>query len=368
MINTDAAILKVLVAPLNWGLGHATRSIPIIRDLLERGVEVVIATDGAALQLLRQEFPQLQSFELPAWNIKYSQSGNFVWSMLLQSGKVLGAVKQEHKAIEALVESENIGIIISDNRLGCYSKKTKSIILTHQLFIEFPVLKGFLNWYNRKALNRFSEVWIVDVPGKNNLSGSLSSGGEIRFKHRHLGIISRFKNAESTGDKLEILAVISGPEPQRTLFEEELLPKLIAFNRKTVVVLGKPGEIKAPVITGNVTVCQDLSSHELAAHFQNAEVIISRSGYTTVMDLVTLNKKAILIPTPGQTEQEYLAKYYQSKNWFTIQYQGSIDLAAIDGKVNDGMVLPDDNGEYLKRAIEGVTVSRNEYFPKTIRK
>ncbi len=344
-----------MVTPLNWGLGHATRDIPIIKLLLEKGAEVVIAGDGPALQLLITEFPQLPSYELPGWNITYPKSGSFVWHMLKQAGKILWAITAEHKAVEAIVEKEKIDVVISDNRLGAYSKKAKCIVISHQLFLESPIIKRFLNWNNARLIKKFEEVWIADFPGENNLSGSLSHRATIPFSHRYLGVISRFEKIDNDIDsRLEILAIISGPEPQRTLFEQELIPEMKKLNKPAVVLLGKPGLSVEPVQDGNLTIYNHLPGEQLARLFSAAQLVVSRDGYTTVMDLAVLGKKAILVPTPGQTEQEYLANYYQQKGWYVIQYQGKINLElALEQIPNSAIpIVPAKN--FLNEAVESL--------------
>lgn len=316
----------------------------------------MIGADGGALKLLQGEFPELKSVELPAWNISYPKNGSFAWHLFFQAGKVWKAIRREHLAIEELVEKEGIDVVISDNRLGCYSKKAKSIVMSHQLFLESPIIRGFLNWNNRRLLRKFDEVWIIDLPGKKNLSGRLSHREVIPFTHRFLGLISRFTLADKTNgkDDVEVLAVISGPEPQRTLFEEELLPELEKLGKKTVVLLGKPELGSTPVIKGNLTIYPHLKSEQIAPYFTSADLVISRNGYTTVMDLAILQKRAILIPTPGQTEQEYLADYYHEKNWYVIQRQGKIDLQlALENLGQVGYPhLPEKN--YLEDAVKSL--------------
>ncbi|MES2628079.1 MAG: glycosyltransferase [Bacteroidota bacterium] len=316
---------KVLVASLNWGLGHATRDIPVIRELQRQGAEVLIASDGAALELLRKEFPGLKCFELPAWNITYPATGNLSWHLLRQLPKVIRAIRNEHRVLENLVTRENIDLVVSDSRMGCYSSTVKSVVLTHQLFIETPFLRKLVNRNNHRMLRKFSEVWIPDVPGENNLAGRLSWRKQIPFKHRYLGILSRFHTSPQHSET-DVVAVISGPEPQRTAFENELLPKLEQSGLNCAVLLGKPGMGCEPVVSDKLTIYPHLPADEAEQLFRKAGTIISRSGYSTVMDLAVLGKKAILVPTPGQPEQEYLAEYCREKGWFVIEKQGEINL------------------------------------------
>ncbi len=347
--------LTVLIAPLNWGLGHATRCMPIINELLAKGARVVLASDGKALDVLKAEYPNLPHYELPSWDITYPEKGSdFAWHMLMQSGKVFFAIKHEKKAIEAIVSKEKIDVVISDNRLGAKSDKAYSIIMTHQAFLQTPFLKKLLNYFNHRYIRRFNDCWIIDFPGENNLSGTLSHQESIPFKHRFSGLLSRFTPSQhiDSVEEIDLLAIISGPEPQRSLFEEELMPQLEKLNLKSVVLLGKPGEKLAARVKGNLKIFPHLSSQEIEKHLRNAKVVISRTGYTTVMDLALLGKKAILVPTPGQTEQEYLAKHYDEKGWYVLQKQGEINLEAALNKLKNCNPPKFEGSNYLSKAID----------------
>ncbi len=316
--------MKVLITPLNWGLGHATRDIPVIRALLAKGAEVIIASDGAALSLLRSEFPELKTYELTGWNVRYQKRGSFILKMLLQLGKIKKAIRTEHLELERIIQTEKIDVVISDNRYGCYNSSVKSVLMIHQLHIPTPVFKKALNRFNQRMIARFDEVWIVDQPAPDNLAGELSLQNEVEVKQRHIGIISRFEM--NPGLEVDILVMLSGPEPQRTLLEEELIPKLKRLNRNVVMLQAKPDSPQEVKIDENITIYNHLPGSEIEALLSSAKLVISRSGYTTVMDLVKLVKPAILIPTPGQPEQEYLARYFQEKGWFVIQKQGAVDV------------------------------------------
>ncbi len=336
-------------------MGHATRDIPLIRSLQKRGAEVILAGDGSSLQLLTKEFPELRYYELPPWNITYPSSGNFTWHLLKQAGKVWGAIKREQLAVEQIVTREQVDVVISDNRLGAYSKKAKSIVMSHQLFLEAPFLKGLLNWQNTRMLKRFSEIWVVDVPGEKNLAGQLSYRKKLPFNIRYLGIISRFERAETpNSDGVEVLALLSGPEPQRTLLEHELLAELEKLGKKAVVLLGKPEEAEGAIQRGLLTIYNHLRADELKSLFASANFIVSRSGYTTIMDLSVLGKKAILIPTPGQSEQEYLARYCEEQGWFVVQRQGKIDLKAAMSRIHNSVSPYIPTGNQLEDAVNSI--------------
>jgi uncharacterized protein (TIGR00661 family) len=317
---------RILVAPLNWGLGHATRCIPIINALIEFGFEPIIASDGDALELLQKEFPNLFSIELPSYNISYSKRKAFFKLKLLKSTpKILKAIKAEKKITKQIVKTHGIVGIISDNRLGVYSKKIPSVIITHQL----NVLSGNTTWLStllhEEFINHFNECWVPDFEGDNNLSGKLGHGNLIETPIKHIGPLSRFlKKDKKILNKL--LVILSGPEPQRTLLGEKLLDALSKYNGKMVFVNGNIEEEQTIQAVGNMTLYNFMTSEELEKTINESELIICRSGYTSVMDLAKLGKKAFFVPTPGQYEQEYLAKRlselkivpYCNQNEFTL--------------------------------------------------
>ncbi len=316
---------RVLVAPLNWGLGHATRCIPIINKLLQIGFEVVLASDGRSLKLLQKEFPKLQTIEFPAYDVHYS-SKNMVINIAFQIPKILIAIWKEHRFIKKVVEEEKIEIIISDNRYGCLSKETKNIFITHQIniIILFKPLELFVNKVNHFLINRFDECWIPDYTGEDSLAGRLSKCDQIK-NAKYLGPLSRMEE-ETIPKKYDIIAVISGPEPQRTYFEKVIINELIAADKKSLIVQGKVEKKEHFKLNDKIEVVSFLNSVELNKAIQSSGLVICRSGYSSVMDLVKLKKKAILIPTPGQTEQEYLGSRLNNKKLFCVQKQATFSL------------------------------------------
>ena len=177
---------RVLIAPLNWGLGHATRCMPIINELLAQGAEVIIATDGRALHLLQKEYPQLTILELPAYNITY-RSNNMMLNIAPQLFKIIRAIIKEQKAIRKIIRDYKIDLIISDNRFGCVSSDIPSIFITHQVHIKIPnpTVQRIVNFFNHLFINRFNECWIPDFEDTSqSLSGSLSrSKGLKSYKY-----------------------------------------------------------------------------------------------------------------------------------------------------------------------------------------
>lgn len=306
--------LRVLVCPLNWGLGHAARCVPLIRQYQKNGNEVVIAADGVSLEFLRSEFPELHSIILPSYKIHYSKSKTQVWAMIRSLPAIIYGIYREHYWLKKLISSQHFDLVISDNRFGLWSNKTKCIYITHQLMVKMPKSMKWLEklvWrFHRFFINNYNECWIPDFEGIENLSGDLSHKYPLPQNARFIGALSRFSGikAEKSDKSIEIVAIISGPEPQRTIFEKQIISKYENSEQKTLIVCGLPQNKTSATTKGNLTIVPHLPDNELAAYLIAARKIISRSGYSTIMDLHALNclQKAEFIPTPGQTEQEYL--------------------------------------------------------------
>ncbi len=316
---------RILVAPLNWGLGHATRCIPIIEALKNNGFEPIIASDGVALSLLQKEFPSLKSLELPSYKIEYAQKGkNFKLKMIWDSPKVLKAMAKEKREIKRIVKKYGIDGIISDNRLGVYSKKVPCVFITHQL----NVLSGNTTWLSSKMhqgiVKKFNACWVPDTAGKPNLTGRLGHLKKSKLDIKYLGPLSRFQKKELP-KKYDLMVLLSGPEPQRGLLAKKLLKELKAFSGSVLFVKGKIEEQQTletmALKNGQITICNFMQSEQLEEALNSSELVLSRSGYTTIMDLAKLEKKAFFIPTPGQYEQEYLAKRLDKKGLFPYAKQ-----------------------------------------------
>lgn len=302
---------NILVAPLNWGLGHATRCIPIIRALEQNGFRPVLASDGAALELLKKEFPHLTALELPSYQIEYpKKASGFLWKMIKSTPKALLAMQAEKNKARKWVEEYQLAGIISDNRLGLHCKKVPSVFITHQL----RVLSGSMTWLTTFLhgiyIGKFDECWVPDARDFPNLSGKLGHLRESSLPIKYIGALSRFEK-QNLPIVYDFMVLLSGPEPQRTLLEEKLIRKLTGCKEKVVFVKGKIEEKQTVQTTGNITFYNFMQTAQLEKTFNESETVICRSGYTTVMDLARLEKKALLIPTPGQFEQEYLAEKFQ---------------------------------------------------------
>jgi UDP:flavonoid glycosyltransferase YjiC (YdhE family) len=296
----------VLVAPLNWGLGHATRCIPIIQYLIENGKRVIIASDGDALQLLKEEFPDLIHHEIPGYDIHYKYP-SMVANMLLQSWKMITRVKAERKATHQLVLKHNVDTILSDNRYGVRDPSCKNVIICHQINILHPI-KAFAKMasaINHRWINQFHECWIPDFPPPQGISGELSRAQKLHHS-RFIEVLTRFKPMDMPIDR-DILVILSGPEPSRSRLENILLKTLDGMDY--LMIRGVP----SAQIPGHPNLQNFMTAHELNRAICSSRVVICRSGYTSLMDLIKLKKKAVLIPTPGQVEQEYLARLAEKR-------------------------------------------------------
>jgi uncharacterized protein (TIGR00661 family) len=325
-----------LVVPLDWGLGHATRCIPIINTLIQYNCTVILAGEGAVETLLQQEFPRLLFLPLKGYRIRYSKSRlGLPVVMALQIPKIIAAIRREHRWLQAAVREHNIDIVISDNRYGLYHNRIPSIFITHQLLIKTPFGGDlFLQKLAYSYINRFTECWVPDNAGPENLAGALSHPArKPAIPVRYIGPLSRL--APHAALEKYLLILLSGPEPQRTLLEKSLIKEVAGYPGPVVLVRGLPHLTEVVTVAPHVTVHAHLPAAKLGELMAGATFVISRSGYSTVMDIVTTGKKAIFIPTPGQTEQEYLATYLMGKGLAFSMRQKDFNLtAALKGAAN----------------------------------
>ncbi len=334
---------NVLVCPLDWGIGHATRCVPVIKELIASGAHVFIAADNQPLAFLMKEFPDLEFVKFPGFNIYYPENGSMIIKMLLSLPKFLKEIKKENRLLAQIIADKNIDVVISDNRFGLWNKSVKTVFITHQLAIKCPKHFIFLEYLlfriNRRYINRYNECWVPDFDTYINLSGDLS---HKRAKNRNtffIGPLSRFSvyKSKSANDVQEndIIAILSGPEPQRTIFENILTKQLLELpDLKAIIVRGKPDAEYSFKKNGNIEIYPHLDTKTLLEKIYSAKLVICRSGYSSIMDLAVIGAKAVLVPTPGQTEQEYLAKYFMNKNIFFALSQKRFRIkTAIDNAI-----------------------------------
>lgn len=317
----------ILIAPLNWGLGHATRCIPIIKALQENNYIPIIASDGIALELLRKEFPYLQTLELPSYQIEYAKNAkNFKWKLLQNCPKMIEAVLEERRTVKKWIKKYNIDGIISDNRLGVFSQKVPSVFITHQL----NVMTGSTTWITSKLhqhiIKKYAECWVPDFQGTPNLTGKLGHIKKADFEIKYIGPLSRIQKKEIP-KRYDLMIILSGPEPQRGLLEEKLKKEILGFEGKIIFIKGLVEEEQKKEEINNVVYYNFMNSRQLEQTFNESEAALCRSGYTTIMDLAKLSKKAFFIPTPGQYEQEYLAEKLKKEGLVPYAKQDDFKIA-----------------------------------------
>lgn len=304
---------NVIVAPLNWGLGHASRCVPIIELLIENKFTPVLASDGKALEFLRKEFPDVEYLELPSYNISYGK--NLKWSLFRKIFSIRAAAKKERKILQQYLANHPVVGLISDNRFGIYSKQIPSAYITHQINVLSGILTPITSFFHQRIIKKFHECWIPDNPN-SLLSGKLSMSNR-KLNQKYIGILSRFEKKELEKE-IDILIVLSGPEPNRTYLEQKMTSTFQNTKKNVWLVRGIVEGKQIIKEVGNLKIVNFMLSEELEKTLNQSRRVICRSGYSSVMDLITLNKKALLIPTKGQNEQEYLAKYLKEKGYFSF--------------------------------------------------
>jgi uncharacterized protein (TIGR00661 family) len=347
---------KILIAPLDWGLGHATRCIPIVRELLLAGHEVIIAADGNGEHILREEFPELQFIKLEGYRLSYSKSVPAWLKIILQLPKIMGVMRREHAALKKIIDEHQIGVVISDNRFGLWNKKVKTIYVTHQLMIKCP--RGFklfepaLHALHKMIIRKYDHCWVPDYPGTENLSGDLSHKYSLPPNAEFIGPLSRFEHGKKHDIEYDLCIILSGPEPSRTSFEKKVWALLENYKGKCIVILGRPGHHHSSA-NGHIKIFSHLNSDVLEKAILSSRFVICRSGYSGIMDLVALKKDALLVPTPGQTEQEYLAENLSAKRIFQFVTQKEFTLENL--KVKDFSI--DMNFERQPRLRQAISKS-----------
>lgn len=318
---------NILFCPLDWGLGHASRSVPLIRHYIQQGSNVYIATSGHALAFLKIEFPNLTFFELPSYAIKYGKN-NGALKLAFRFFNFANIVRSEHAQIEKLVDKLAIDLIVSDNRYGAYSAKAKSVFVTHQLSIQLPYYMRFVEFIPNKIqkllLSKFNEIWVPDFENEFSLSGNLTKSKSYQ-NCKFIGWQSRFVPSKTKVAPNGILAWVSGPEPQRSVFAAKLKEQLMKVNIPATLVIGNPNEIENQEI-GNLRIINHLSSIEFNELICKSEWIICRAGYSSLMDLAVLQKSALIVPCKGQSEQEYLASFCHKNGYFLAQQEDSLNI------------------------------------------
>lgn len=336
--------MKILLAPLNWGLGHASRCVPLVQRLLDEGHEVVLGGDGDSLTLLRKHFPKLRYVYLAPLNLRYSPGKRQVWAVMKMLPQLIRWAIRDHEMLKAVLREERFDQVISDNRFGLYvspkpkTSKPQTVYITHQLRIRLP--RGW-RWaepiaarLHARVYTRYNKVWIPDrAEPENSLAGELSripsSFHLSPFTFEYIGPLSRFAGSQNNqsipnNQNYAVVAVLSGLEPQRTQLEKEIVERYMGKEEKVLIVQGLPAKPQLRVTHKNITILPYMNDAELAQALRSASHIIARSGYSTIMDLEALGllttnsqlptARIELIPTPGQPEQEYLSEWLSRRS------------------------------------------------------
>jgi UDP:flavonoid glycosyltransferase YjiC (YdhE family) len=320
---------RILVAPLDWGLGHAARCIPVVQALIHQGAVPVIGADNGPAALLRDAFPDLEHVRIPGMEVRYASGRSQAWSLARQFPALLRQVRQERRWLSANQDRLVLDAIISDQRFGIRSGKLPSVLITHQVFPRTPLAQALAQRINRRLIAPFHRCWVPDHGTSPGLAGDLSHGSPLPKNARYIGPLSRFGASMPAMEipPYRVVAVVSGPEPQRSLLEKMVLEQLPGIDGMHLLVTGKPGT--AGFQQGSVRVEGHLPTAELQAALVHAELIVGRTGYSTLMDLDTLGRAALLVPTPGQPEQEYLGRMQARIGYHTIADQRKLDIAAL---------------------------------------
>lgn len=304
--------------------------MPIVNALLQLGVTPRLAGAGPSLQVLQDHFPQLECRELPAYNVRYK---NF-FSLLPQLPRLSGVIQKERSLLQLWVEEGWTDGVISDNRYGLYHKEIPSVFVCHQLAPLPPFGGEVAHWLSHKMhghfMRHFDQLWIPDSKDESSLSGKLSHRfGLEDVRQKWLGPLSRYAGFErKKGEKKwDIVVLLSGPEPQRGILEEKIKSQLSGIGKSSLLIQGLRANEPVFEEQEGYTICNYLGGEALADTLQSADVVIARSGYSSLMDFAALGlKKLILIPTPGQTEQEYLARRLSAQQKVWVERQGAISL------------------------------------------
>ena len=359
--------MKVLVAPLDWGLGHATRCVPVIREFLNQGAEVELAVVRSNAALLRGFFPNLRQRLAPSYNIVYPKHGYNMGLWLVKNGVHLRTVMNyEHRFAEEMVARYHYDVLVSDNRFGFYSRNAKSIYMTHQRRIAFPkMLSAFeplgMLWH-ASVMKHFDEVWVPDLPETPGYAGSLSHVKACPVPVKYVGALSRFEGEDlklNADERYRFVAVVSGVEPARTRFENALRKTLVKLPGRHAVILGRPSAGVQKTSEQNLDLFTHLPDNEFASVVKNAQWVISRGGYSTVMDMAVLGAKCVFVPTPGQYEQVILGRDLAREGFAATidesKFSTETLLATISEKGNVALPKPSDS-DLLKNAVREIKI------------
>ena len=315
------------------GLGHAARSLPLIKSFLKRDWEVLVGSNGRALDFLKRELSHTSFVTTPDYRLRYASGFWLVPALLQQLPRLMWTIRKEKRYTQAIVEAYGPALIVSDHCYGAYDARIPAVLIAHQLVFEMPAfLDSLRQWgglLHRQLLRHFDKILIPDIANGSQglLSGRLSELPINDSRFAFIGLLSSLSHPADKPDKSpDVFISISGPEPQRSILEDIVLRQVGGISGQVVVALGRAEAEQCLHNSENLTVFTHLDRQQLAAAMTAAAVIVCRPGYTTLMELAFLGKPALLIPTPGQTEQVYLAEYHRQKGFYQVCKQQELDL------------------------------------------
>lgn len=349
----------VLISPLDWGLGHATRCVPVIQELMNQQVEVILGVSGLSGQWLKQQFPTLERVEVPFRKIEYHLWQPMVVTAILKYPVFVKMIEEENLWLKSFCQHRKIDGIISDNRYGFYHTEIPSVCITHQLYIQtgnIPFFNSLLNKLTSAYLRPFQQIWVPDFSDHFTLSGSLSHPPLASYPIKYVGLLSRFNGLSKPQQEniaYSVVFVLSGPEPLRTVFENRCIEIAAKLGAPSAIIRGTNKPLK-PTIPDGCHVINMANTQQLYQIIQQSACVVSRAGYSSIMDWFVLKKKAVLVPTPGQTEQEYLSKHLRMLGLFHLVKESELTVQAIQRasfishEVNQQSTLSNVMYEWLK--------------------
>lgn len=299
----------ILISVLDWGVGHLTRCVPIIQNLIESNNRIIFAGNLWQMEFVRKEFSTLHLVYLEGYNIELSSQRNTYFQVFNQIFKINKSIQSDRRFVDRMIKKHQVDLVLSDNRYGFRHTEVESIFIGHQLNLQIPSFKNLVNHFLNGMVNQFSSVWILDDKILN-LAGQLSDPKHLNVPFHYIGLPSRFDMLDRA-IKYKYLFIISGPKPENAIFLNEVERLIINSNVRCAIV----STVESSNRLSGVDYFYDTSTEELNVLLNVAEVVISKSGYTTLMELISLNKNAILIPTKGQYEQEYLASHIKNESF-----------------------------------------------------
>jgi len=316
--------MKILFGVFDWGLGHATRDIPLIEELLKEKNRVDIISTGWALKLLKVHFKgRCRYFDVPSITSPYQgRTSIFLFNFISIIPQMLVSLRKIRKLSRRIIKEGGYDKIVSDCRYDVHDQKDNSYLINHQLrFKSVFFTEIFTDLWLAYIMKPYGKILVPDFPGEG-LTGRLSHGLPFVDKNRieYLGILSAMKRKNVKKD-IDYFISLSGPEPQRTMLEKQILQKADMLHGKIILAGGNP-DAEHSFVSNKVKFHSFLSPRQQEDCMNRAKFLIIRSGYTTIMELCELGiKSALLIPAPGQTEQEYLADLYERRGYFHHQHQ-----------------------------------------------